>query len=135
AHGDAPRPCLELAGRLDDQPRAAEQRVAEHQRRADEKTERREPVERATCEARAREIETLHERAEHDTLKERRGDRAPEESPVPDPPAAIRLEAKLERDAAKDQTEQHEDERQIERRQYDRVSHGEHREQPAGAEN
>ena len=61
-------------------------------------------------------------------------DRAEGEGQVPGPAIALGLEAELEGDAAQDQPDQHEDDRDVERRQHDGVSEREGGEQAAAAE-
>ena len=66
--------------------------------------------------------------------EEGREQRAEEEGVVPEEFRALRLEAELEGDAAKDQGDEHEDDRHVERRHEHRIGDVEDREEAAAAE-
>jgi hypothetical protein len=55
--------------------RGAEQRVASHKRRSDEKRERRQPIERPANEHAVSIVHALNETAKHQTLRNGRDDR------------------------------------------------------------
>ena len=114
------RPILQDAFRLHDQPSRPEQCIAEHQTDRRQDRERRQPVERSAGEEATIDPEPLHECAKQETLCERGDQGAIVKSRIP---AMLRLgrslEAQLERDAAKDECHQHDQDREVDRRQND----------------
>ena len=125
---------LHVAFGLRDEPAAAEQRIRDDQAEARQQAERREPVERAAGIHAVLHVDALQERAERDPLEQRRAGRAADEREIPQLLRAARLRADLERHAAEDQAHQHEDQRQIQRRQHRRIDDREHRVQPGAAQ-
>ncbi len=126
---EPPGPVLEGAFGLQDEPARAEQRVAEHQRDAGHQRERGEAVERTAGKLAPVGLKALDEGAEHDALRKGAERRAVAERIVPERAALGVPVAELERDAAKDQREQHDDDREIDRRQDDGEGERERREQ------
>ena len=111
-----PRPILERSLGFQDQPARAEQAVAEDERDAGQERERGEAVERTAGEVAAFGLEALDERAEHDALGESAEDGAVVEGVIPEGPMLGVAVAELERDAAKDERQQHDEDRKIDRR-------------------
>ena len=96
--------------------------------------ERGQPVEHAAREIPAFDLEALDEGAEHEALGERREHRAVVERLIPEMAVARGFEAELERDAAQDQRDQHDQERQVGAREDDRIGEREGAEQGGAAE-
>ena len=119
---------------LPDQPAAAEQRVARDQCHAGHDRERRQPLEHAARVSPALDPETLDEAAEHQALGHGREQRAVVERLVPEMTAGARLEAELEGDAAQDERDQHDQERQVGAREDHRIGEREGAEQGRPAE-
>jgi hypothetical protein len=123
--GHAPvGPCAQLVLGLEHQPGGAEQRVAGDQAKAAPDCERRHPHERATRELPGLDRQLLDHRADRRALHERDDERAEKEAAVPHPAHGFGLVAELERDASKDQPDQEQADRQIERRQEDCIDRG-----------
>ncbi len=122
------------AVRLHHQPGGAEQRVAGHDTEAAEGRKRRRPVERPAGESAVLHLDALNEPAEDEALAKGRHGRAAGEGEIPIFPAGDRDPAELEGDAAKHQRQQHDDDRDVERRHDHRVGLRERDPQAAAAE-
>src|SRR3984893_8566964 len=112
------RPLLKSCFGLGDEPGRAEQNIAEHESAADDKREWLHPVEH-----RSRELPSLHfvatdESAEHDTLRVGREQGPPEKRLVPHEAAPLPLHSKLQCHAAKNEAQQHYQDRKIVGRNY-----------------
>ncbi len=126
---------LQLAGGAHHQPGAPEQCIGDDQRQPAEQRERRQPVECAAGIGAPLHRQAADECAEHHALEEGRRQRAADEGLVPYVlPLLAGLEAELEGHAAEDQRQQHDDDRQVERRQHHRIGQRKGREQPAAAQ-
>ena len=126
--------CLQVAFGLHHQPRGAEQSIAEQQADACRERKRLDPVEAAAREVPAGDREALHVVAEHDALEERGDERTREERPVPPVAPAVRLQPELEGDAAKDEAEQHQQDRKVERGNDDREGQRKRRHESGAAQ-
>ena len=129
-----PRPLPDVAFRLHDEPRRAEQRIAEQQADARGERERPQPVEARPREHAAGHGESFDVHAEHDTLEERRDRRSAEERQVPPAPMAGLLQPELEGDAAEDQAQQQQEQRKVDGGNDDRERERKRREQPHAAQ-
>ncbi len=126
---------LQVAGGLHDQPRAAQQGIGDDQRQPAEHRERRQPVQRPTSICPVGDRKAVDERPQCNALEESRHQRTTDEGLVPDVLARLAgLEAELEGHAAEYQPHQHEDDRQVQRRQHHRIGQRERREQPRPTE-
>src|SRR6204780_1959245 len=117
-----PRPILKRAFGLQDQPTRAEQAVAENQGDAGEQRKRREAVERAAREVASFRLKALNECAEHDTLRKGAKDGAVVEGPIPEGPMLGVAVAELESNATENERQQHDGDREINRRYDDSKS-------------
>ena len=123
-------PVAQLAFALEHQPARSEQRVAEHEPDPAQDRERVQPVERTAGVLAVDDGDAADHRADRRALHEARPPRAQEEAPVPHPAHALAPVAELERDAAEDQSEQHQQHREVERTEEHRIDIGKGREQP-----
>ena len=82
---------------------------------------RREPAELAAGIFAVRDRQAFHQGADRHALDEGRDQRTAGEAQIPDPAQPFRLVAKLERHAAQDQAQQHDDKGKIEGRQQRRI--------------
>src|SRR3979409_765032 len=99
---------LEFAFGLHDEPGAAEQGIGHDEADAREETEWTQPVKTAAVVGGPSHLEAADEGAQRDALRERRDVGAPGEGLVPERPVRlVRLEAKLESDAAPDKARHH----------------------------
>ena len=130
-----PRPLLQIVLGFHVQPGRAQQAVADHQAKPGQQRKRCDPVPTGAGENPAADREALDEVAQHHALGKRGDQRAKAESAVPDPFARARHIAKLEGDAAKQQAEQHHQDREIERRHDHRERQRKYRQQAAAAQN
>ena len=119
---ERPRPILEPAFRLQDQPARAEKAVAEDQGDASEQRKHCKAVERAASEVATFRLKALNECAEHHALREGAEDGAVVEGVIPEGPMLGVAVAELERDATENERQQHDGDREINRRYDDRKS-------------
>ena len=119
---------------LPDQPCASEQRIACDNAQPAQQRVRRQPVEPAPGIGPVDHFDTLQQRAERHALRHRGHQRSAEERCVPERPVCRIAPAVLEGDPAKHEAEQHGDDKRIGRRQHDRISQREGREEAAPAE-
>ena len=127
---------LRLAVGLPVQPAGAQQGVPGHHAEAGEHGERREPVPPASAVGAAFDVDTLQQCAQRDALRERGDDRARGEHEKSQKGSMRRIApAELEGHAAEHQTQQHGDQRRIQRRLYhDAIRQRKRRHQPTAAE-
>src|ERR1700733_3614424 len=122
AAAQRPRPILKRAFGLQDQPARAEQAVAEDQGDASEQRKRCKAVERAAREVASFRLKALNERAEDNALREGAKDGAVVEGAIPEGPMLGVAIAELERNATENERQQHDGDREINRRDDDRKS-------------
>src|SRR5690606_1489456 len=96
--------------------------------------ERRQPIPPPTGIGAAFHADALEQRAERHPLRESGQKRAACERKIPEPLMRLVAPAELEGDTAKNQREQHRDDRRIERRHDDRIGERKRRHQPAAAQ-
>src|ERR1700722_1144455 len=97
-----------------DQPTGTKQRIAEAQPQTAKRGKGTEPAEVAAGILAVFDRKAFDEGTNGHSLDERRRERSAGEAPIPNPSPTFRLVAKLKSDPAKDQTRQHDKQRQIE---------------------
>ncbi|MNQ91491.1 hypothetical protein D3C85_1068750 [compost metagenome] len=113
---------LQLAFGFHDQPGTSQQRIGHDQGDAAEQAEGRQPIQRTAGISPINHRQAINESTQRHALEKGCGQGAADKGLVPDMPLVFaRLEAEFEGYAAKNQTDQHEDQWQIQRRQYHRV--------------
>src|SRR3984957_13994845 len=117
------------------QPTGAEKRVAKAEPDAAQYRKRRQPAEGTTGILAVRDLQSFHQRADHHPLDKSRDQGSAGKAEIPDPPQPLRFIAKLERHAAQDQAQQHDDDSEIERRHHSRVDEWESSPQNDGGHN
>ena len=125
---------VHLALRPDQQPGRAEQGIARHHAEAAHHREPRGPIERAAGELAVGDRDALDEAAQDHALEEGGQRGAEPEGAVPPHLAGARHPAELEGDAAEHQRQQHQDDREVERRHDHGVGLWEGHQQPAAAQ-
>ncbi len=126
---------MQLALGFHDQPGAAQHGVCHHHANAAEQREGLQPVQRPARKGAPGHLDAVDVCAQRNALEERRHQRAADKRLVPDVAlAVIGLEAELERHAAKDQPQQHEDQRQVERAEHHRVGQRKRGQQASAAQ-
>src|SRR6266498_3851296 len=119
-------PVLQQAFGLHDEPGRTEKPVAQNKTDCRQNAERRQPVKGTAREEAALHPKTLNESTEHETLCQRRDERAVMKGRIPSVARTGRsLEAQLEGNAPEDQGHQHDKNRKIEGRQNDAEGEGE----------
>src|SRR5262249_60845154 len=113
----AASPDPKRAVRLHDEPSRAQQRVSEHQCQPCQDRERRQEDERAPRELPSLDAKSLNERAEHQALRECPHERAIVKGTAPECPASWILNAKLEADPPKSESDQQDEYRDMHGRQ------------------
>src|SRR5215208_5377742 len=114
-----PRPLLQRALGFQNEPAGAEQGIAEYEGEADQESEGGHPVEGSASEMPSVNLETLNECTEHDALGKGRQCRTVTERAVPEASQGGPPEPELEGDAAEHQRQQHDEDREVNRRNDD----------------
>ena len=106
---------LNTALELHVQPSRAQHRIADGHRETGQDREWRQPVPPAAGIGAILDLDPLHQRAKRDPLRHGGHQRTPEERDIPQMFAPHRAPAVFKSDAAKDQPQQHQDDRHIQR--------------------
>ena len=128
-HGEPRYPCIgpitQRPFTLQYQPTRAEQGVTKYQAQAGEDRERVHPAERSARVLPVDHWNSPHHRTDGGALHEGDHDGTPEEARVPQREQALAASAKLKRDTPKNQTEEQQQHRNVERAEKHRVDHRE----------